>query len=297
MDTGWLTVFREIAHTGSFTAAAHELGYTQSAVSRQIAALEADVGATLFDRGARGVRLTEAGRYLLTHADAVLDRLSVARDDLAALRAQAVGRLRVGSFATAGAALVPGAISTLLAERPGVEIRHRDGLTRELVTQVIDGALDVAVIAGYPDRIAALPAVRLRLLCEEPVLVALPAGHRLAGRRTIRLSDLANEVWIAGSASPGETLIRATLRQGFAPRIGWVVKEWTGKLGFVAAGLGITLVPALGATGTRPDVVLVGLRPQDTPMRQIHVATAGEPTGLVRRFVDALADRITGMGL
>src|SRR4029453_6666541 len=99
MEIIWLRVFREVARQGSFTAAADALRYTQSAVSRQIAALESDTGATLFDRVPRGVRLTDEGRCLLEHADAVLGRLDSARRDLAALRDLDGGRLRIGAFA------------------------------------------------------------------------------------------------------------------------------------------------------------------------------------------------------
>src|SRR2546421_3129853 len=112
MDIVWLEVFREVARRGSFTAAAQALSYTQSAVSRQIAALEQDTGTTLFDRVPRGVRLTDEGRCLLEHAEVVLGRLESARRDLAALRDLDIGRLRVGAFATADAALVPRAMAT-----------------------------------------------------------------------------------------------------------------------------------------------------------------------------------------
>src|SRR5688572_17090626 len=107
MDTVRLAVFRAVATLGSFTAAAKSLRYTQSAVSRQIAALEEDLGVALFDREARGVRLTEEGRVLLAHAEAVLDRLDVARRELTAIRDLDGGRLRIGAFATAEARLVP----------------------------------------------------------------------------------------------------------------------------------------------------------------------------------------------
>src|ERR1700741_1478453 len=103
MDIAGLTAFREVAVHGSITAAAKSLRYTQSAVSRQIAALEESLSAPLFDRGSRGVRLTAEGRLLLNHAQAVLDRLETARRDLAALRDLDGGRLRIGAFATAEA--------------------------------------------------------------------------------------------------------------------------------------------------------------------------------------------------
>src|SRR5256885_7056570 len=120
LDIVWLEVFREVARRGSFTAAALALSYTQSAVSRQIAALELDTGTTLFDRVPRGVRLTDEGRCLLDHAEVVLGRLDTARRDLAALRDLDTGRLRVGAFATADAALVPRALAAFHSQYPSV---------------------------------------------------------------------------------------------------------------------------------------------------------------------------------
>ncbi|HZE40926.1 MAG TPA: LysR substrate-binding domain-containing protein [Stackebrandtia sp.] len=292
MDTAWLEVFRAVARRGSFTEAAKTLGYTQSAVSRQVAALESDMDTVLFDRLARGVRLTESGRFLLDHAEAVLDRLDGARHDVRAWKSLRAGRVRVGSFATAGVSLVPAAIARLRAAHPDVTVTHADGLARELAARLASSDLDVAVLNGYPDQIAALPAARLRHLCDEPMLVALPAGHRLARRTTVRLGELADEAWIAGSSSPEETLISAAARQGFRPRISYVVREWIAKQGFVAAGLGVTLVPALAVDSARPDIAVVPLHPKDTPLRGIYAATIadGTPSPAAARLVDVLDD-------
>lgn len=275
METGWLEVFRAVADTGSFTAAAGQLGYTQSAVSRQIAALETDLGAVLFDRLPRGARLTEAGRRLIDHTGPVLDRLDVARRELSDLRDLTSGRLRVGAFPTADADLVPRALAEFRATHPDIEVLHRDELTTELVAALRAGDLDLAVINGYPDRIATLEGIELVHLWDEPILVALPLGHRLANRRTVRLIELAGEDWIAASTDPRETLISAFLRQDFRPTVTYTIADWTAKLGFVAAGLGVTLVPALGATGIRPDLRLVSLHREDAPVRGVYAASIG----------------------
>ncbi|WP_279198040.1 LysR family transcriptional regulator, partial [Kitasatospora aureofaciens] len=270
MDMAWLDVFRTVAHLGSFTAAGERLGFTQSAVSRQIATLEAELGAQLFDRLARGVRLTEHGRTLLPHAEALLERLDTTRRDLVALTELGAGRLRVGAFDSANAELVPSALAAFRAAHPRVEIAPTEGLTAHLLERLADGAIDLAVVASYTrDAEAAYDTEQfdVRPLLDDPVLVALPPGHRLATRRRLRLAELADEPWIAASRHPESTLLAACVRSGFQPRIEYAVGAWTAKLGLVAAGLGPTLIPSLAARAARPDITLVPLHPDDTPVR------------------------------
>jgi DNA-binding transcriptional LysR family regulator len=291
VDVAHLTVFREVALRGSFTAAATSLRYTQSAVSRQIAALEEDVSAVLFDRVARGVRLTEEGRCLLGHAEAVLDRLDAARRELFALRDLDAGRLRIGAFATAEAVLVPRAMAAFGAEHPRVELSLSDGLTATHLARLRASELDVAVVTvptGQP-----VDGLALHHLLDDPLLVALPVGHRLAGRRTIRLTELAEESWIAGSTTVEDTLIGACLRSGFRPTVRYVVGEWTAKQGLVAAGLGITLVPGLAAGAVRPDLLVKRLRASEATPRAVYAATADRVPPAATRFLDHLTESAT----
>ncbi|TDQ54215.1 LysR family transcriptional regulator [Actinorugispora endophytica] len=290
LQVSWLRVFSAVARLGSFTAAARELGYTQSAVSRQVCALEGETGARLFDRLPRGVRLTEQGRSLLGHAEAVLDRLDAARRDLEALREAAVGRLRVGAFATANAALVPAAVSALRARHPGLDVTTREGLSARLAAALAAGDLDVAVlsaVSGEPPG-----GLDLRPLLDDAMFVALPRTHRFADRPRVRLADLAGEEWIAGRRDPEDTLMAAALHAGFRPRIRFVVAEWIAKQGFVAAGLGVTLVPALAAGVARPDLAVVPLHPDDVPPRAVYAATARgiTPSPAAAAFLAALRD-------
>jgi DNA-binding transcriptional LysR family regulator len=282
VDTARLTVFREVATLGSFTAAARSLRYTQSAVSRQVAALEEDLAVALFDREARGVRLTEEGRALLAHAEAVLDRLDVARRELAALRDLDGGRLRVGAFPTAQAVLVPNAMVAFRRDFPNVELSLSDGLSVELAARLRAGELDVAVLSGPAD---GLPTSHL---LDDPLFVALPTGHRLARRRTVRLAELSAEHWIAGSTTVEDTLIAACLRSGFRPAVRYVVREWTAKQGLVAAGLGVTLVPGLLFGAVRTDVTLVRLRGDEAAARPVVTATANRI--VAQRFLPYLTE-------
>lgn len=267
----WLRVFTEVARVGSFTAAGRALGYTQSAVSRQISALEAESGVPLFDRLPRGVRLTEAGATLLPHAEAVLGRLAAARRDLTALRELTAGRVRVGAFATAQVSLVPRAFTAYRRRHPKVTVTVEEGLTGRLVARLLAGDLDLAVVSTTGS--ASFEGLDLVPLLRDRMVVALPAGHPLAGREAIGLAELADEEWLAGSARPEDTLMAHCLRIGFRPRISLVVADWLAKQGFVAEGLGITLVPSLAVAAVRPDIALVPLLPDQVPVREVYAAS------------------------
>ncbi|MET0422756.1 MAG: LysR substrate-binding domain-containing protein [Actinoplanes sp.] len=296
METQLLDVFRTVAHLGSITAAARRLRFTQSAVSRQIGTLEAEIGARVFDRLPRGVALTEAGRALLPYADRVLDGLTDARRAVDDLRRLDGGRLRVGAFPTAVAALVPRALASFRRAYPEVALSLVEGLTPGLLERLAAGEADVAVVSSAPAGPIDRARFDLHHLLDERMLVAVAADHRLAGRGQVRLAELAEDAFIAGSADAEETLLRASLPAGFQPRIDIVAAEWTGKLGCVAAGLGVALIPALAVRGAPGDLALLTLHPDDAPVRQVYAATVAgrtEPPA-VARFRELLADQVAG---
>jgi DNA-binding transcriptional LysR family regulator len=290
MNFTWLEVFREVARRGSLTGAAASLGYTQSAVSRHVSALEAETGVRLFDRLPRGVRLTEEGRCLLAHTEALLERRQAAHNDLEAIRSLDGGRLRVGAFDSADAMLVPRAIATFRAAHPKVALSLVEGTTATLLDQLHDGVIDVAVISAYPQQALDTQRLELRHLLDDPLMLALPVGHRLARRRTVRLAELSEERWIEGFPHNADTLVNACLMAGFRPQIDFNVRSWIAKQGFIAAGLGLALVPRLAAGALRSDIVLVPLRPDDAPVRQVSAATwrgiTASPT--VTEFIEQL---------
>lgn len=286
-----LRVFREVARRGSFTAAATALHYTQSGISRRIAALERATGGPLFVRQARGVRLTPAGDVLHRHALDILGRVGAAADEVAAVRQGRGGRLRIGSFATANAVLLPTALAEFRRACPEVETSVVEDLTGSLVSALLAGDIDIAVVSDYPT--GRLPEEGLDLvhLCDDPLLVALPPGHGLAGADAVALGDLAGESWIEAAPPGGATVLATAAAQaGFAPRTDITVPGWTAKQGFVAAGLGVTLVPALAAPAMRPDIVLRPLR--DAPARRrvfaARIAGAGA-LAAASRLTDLLA--------
>jgi DNA-binding transcriptional LysR family regulator len=199
--------------------------------------------------------------------------MRAAQDDLAALRDLDAGRLRVGAFDSADAALVPRALAAFRAAYPKVSLSLVEGITTVQLGRLQHGEIDVAVVSAYPDRTLDTGQLHLRHLLDDPLMVALPAGHRLAHGKALRLAELAGESWIEGFPAGSETLVDACRRAGFRPRIEFGVREWTAKQGFVAAGLGLALVPLLAAGAIRPDVVLCPLHPHDAPVRTVHAAT------------------------
>ncbi|MDL4818793.1 LysR family transcriptional regulator [Actinomadura opuntiae] len=271
LDPLLLRTFVAVADLGSFTAAAAAGGYTQSAVSRQIAALEDACGVELFARGARGVRPTPAGEHLLPHARALLDRLADTARAMEGLRRLDTGTLRLGAFPTANAALVPRALARFREAHPGVRIALREGTTDRLLTLLDAGDLDVAVVSTHI--VPALPAGDLVALLDDALLVALPSGHPLAALRRVPLGELAGEAWIVADTPDAVAALRARCEAaGFEPRTPLRVAEWISKLGLVAAGFGVTLVPALAAAAmAREDVAMRPLDP-GPPGRTVHAA-------------------------
>ncbi|MEO3875735.1 LysR family transcriptional regulator [Nonomuraea sp. B12E4] len=283
-----LRVVREAARQGSFSIAAERLGYTQSAVSRQIALMEQAAGRALFERHARGVRPTEAGQVVLRHADAVLGAIDAARQDLRDLSGRPPGRLRVGAFSTAMAALVPRALAALTRREPHVRVPLREGLSPSLTAAVARGRLDLAVVtpSRHPPE-----GVEFTPLLQDPLFVAVARDHPLAGQGSVTLARLRELRWIAGSTEPGTTLLGAWSDATWQPDIAHVARDWVAKLGLVAAGLGVTVVPGLAAPTLPAALALVRIEHPDAvrPTTIAHRPGVGDDH-LRRTFTEALRD-------
>ena len=283
-----LRVLREVAQTGSFSAAALSLGYTQSAVSRQVAAIEAVAGRRLFDRGRHGVNLTPAGARLLTSAIRVLDELDSARRELAGEQT-AIRPVRLGAFAIAAAGLVPRALSLLPAQQ---KVILREATTPALTRGLRAGTLDLAVLARTPPfrpPDAESPPLELTTLSERELAIAVPADHPLATAQAVELQQLEGQVWVESRSDTGDTLLGVWPGLAERPDVRYVVRDWLAKLQIVAAGLAITTISPLMFDLLPEGIRVLAVRGEPRETRRIAVARRPEPLdGPAARVLDAL---------
>jgi DNA-binding transcriptional LysR family regulator len=279
LDVKRLRVLREVAGRGSFSAAADALYLSQSAVSQQVAALEREVGLPLLVRTSNGPRLTDAGRALVGHAEAAIARLEEAEQELAAIAGLAGGELRLASFPSASLNLLTGALRRFHESHPAIRTSVVEGEPDETLPMLRHADIDVALVFDYP---ILPPAAEERdldrvLLLTESMYVALPHDHPLARRRTVRLANLAEEPWMCGvrPSSCGEAVVKACREAGFEPRIAVESDEYEVLQGYVAAGLGVTLLPDLALPTLRPDLVVRPTRPA-APERRVSAMTRAE---------------------
>lgn len=275
IDVRRLRVFQGVAVHGSFSAAAHALTLTQSAVSQHVAALEREVGQQLVERGTRPVELTEAGHALARQATGIFARLDGAEQELAEIAGRRRGRLRFGTFPTALATLVPPAFERFGRAHPEVTLTVVDDHLQRLVPRLEAGELDLALIYDHE----VLPEIGDRdleriPLADDPFQVVLPAGHRLArGHRQIELSDLRDEPWIGGAPTSAWYRITAHACRlaGFTPHASVASDDYIAVQALVAAGLGVSLIPGLAVSHPLPGLEVRRLA-SGAPVRRISAA-------------------------
>ncbi|MGC0397501.1 DNA-binding transcriptional LysR family regulator [Streptomyces sp. SAI-126] len=286
-----LRVFRAVAEQGTFTAAAASLGYTQSAVSRQIAAIERAAGAELLERRREGVRLTAAGRLVMRRATIVLDEIDATARELSGLPGQAA-TVRLGWLPSAGAALVPRALAALRDTDPGIQVVGREGGTPALVRALRAGSLDLALLSSAPpfrppdDE---SPPLALQTLTERALCLAVPEAHPLARGDFVDVADLRGQRWIASSASGEDRLMGVWPGLDERPEIAHTARDWLAKLQLVAAGCGLTTVPATLDSVAPPGVRILPVR--GGPQEQRRLLLAGPlqaPNQPVTRVAAAL---------
>ncbi|MFJ5265227.1 LysR family transcriptional regulator [Streptomyces sp. NPDC088387] len=286
-----LRVFRAVAEQGTFTAAAGSLGYTQSAVSRQIAAIERAAGAELLERRRDGVRLTTAGRVVMRRARTVLDEIDAAARELSGLPEQA-GTVRLGWVPTAGAVLVPRALVALRQSDPGLRVVGREGGTPTLVRALRAGSIDLALLASAPPfraPDAESPPLALQTLTERALCLAVPSTHPLARGDFVDVADLRGQRWIAGSSSGEDRLMGVWPGLDERPDIAHTARDWLAKLHLVAAGCGLTTAPAVLASAAPPGVRILPVRGGPQEQRRLLLARLPQsPTEPVTRVAATL---------
>ena len=293
LDVRRMQVLRAVITSGSITAAARNLGYTPSAISQQLSALEREAGIELLERVGRGVRPTLAGALLSEHAETLSAELAKAEAALGELKAGRTGRLSIHYFATAGASLVPPAIAAVRREHPGVCLDLKLVEPDDPMHEVEAGRADVAITV-LPRETVPAKSIELVHLLDDPYRAVLPKTHPLARKRVLDLAEFAEEPWVGVDGLPGvcrDILLGACASAGFAPNIVVESEDYQTAQGFVAAGLGVGLVPELGLGTPHPGVVIRRIRHPE-PVRAIHaaVATRAVRHPAVRTLLDAMRE-------
>jgi LysR family transcriptional regulator, benzoate and cis,cis-muconate-responsive activator of ben and cat genes len=287
MDLKQLRYFATLAHELSFTRAARKLHVSQPPLSFQIANLESELDARLFNRTSRSVELSEAGKALLPHALAVLERIEEARQDVRRVASGLEGWVKVGLTGSHFLGPFPQFIKQYRERRPGVDVVLEEMKPADQLQALRDGRVDLS-ISRTPVTDSQLVS---HLLWREPVVVALPRQHRLASRKRIRLADLREDDFVflrLDSSAFAQRLFNACVQAGFTPRIVQQVVEIPAAINLVAAGLGVALVPASLAS-VRSDAVALCDLGSAMPVADVHVLVR---TGMLQpallEFTDTL---------
>ncbi len=274
LDVRRMRVLREVAARGSIAAAAQALSFTPSAVSQQIAALERETGVALVERGPRSIRMTAAGRALAAHADDVLARLQTAEADIQAIAGLRRGTLRVASFPTAYATIMPGAIREYRSRHPAVELTLTEADPATSFAALKAGDLDLALVYEYD--FVPLPrdeGIELVHLLDDPVRAIIPRAHPAARKPAVRLRDLAGDAWITSTerSSCHAFVRRACNAAGFEPRVTMESDDHGVWQGVVAAGVGVALASDLSLPSVHPAIVVRPVAPKPLG-RRIYAA-------------------------
>ena len=302
-DLRRLRAFHAVVRSGSFSSAARDLGYTQSVVSHHVAALESELGLTLINRGTRPVSITDAGSRLLRHTEVALGHITAAEDEMRAVAGLESGTLRMGAFLSASNSFVPAAIASFQAAHPDVEVQLEHVEEPGELRRLRSGDLDLAVV--YRVRAQPQNGGRQRdegldeaYLADDPFRVALPPAHPLSRRRELRLADLATERFIAppgGGFAPYRKLLESLCADaGFEPNVVHEVNDVTVARSFVAAGLGVAVLPVMALPPPHPDVSVRPVRDLE-PFRSVYATwLPGRPVPSVAHMVRHLADAASG---
>ena len=290
LDVKRLRILREVVNQGSFSGAADVLYLSQSAVSQQIATLEREVGMKLVERTRDGTKPTDAGSVLVAHADAAICRLDEAERELKAIAGLEGGEVRIASFPSASATLLTLAVSEFTKRHPKVKLNVADAEPESSLPRLRAGETrrrDHLRLSDAPRARGARPRAHASL--DRGDARRAPDDHPLAGRARVKMSDLSDEDWLCGGcpSSCGLIVSQACRDAGFEPRIGFESDDYHVLQGFIAAGLGVTLLPDLALPTLRQDIVV---RPTDpaAPMRRVYAVTRRTRSAATEAMLECL---------
>jgi DNA-binding transcriptional LysR family regulator len=290
-----LRALHAVSAHGSIIAAAETLNVTTSAVSQQLAKLEQETGQQLLERHGRGVRLTDAAATLVSRTHRVLSLLEEAEAELESNDTSVSGQITIAAFATAARGLVPQAIRGLRKNYPQMSITFHEQEPHESIARLVRRDVDVIIINDWHNAPIALPEGLSRApLFDDVADIALPPGHRLSKAKTIKLSDLAGEEWIAWpSGSICHDFLMHTLRsQGSEPKIAHTAGEYETQLALVAAGLGCCVLPRMGRGAVPKGVTVV----KSEPALRRHVTAAWRTHATRRSAIRATVEEFQKAG-
>ncbi|HET8970102.1 MAG TPA: LysR family transcriptional regulator [Candidatus Nanopelagicales bacterium] len=282
-----LAALRAVAEEGSFGRAGQRLGFSQSAISQQITGLEQAIGQRVFDRpgGPRKAELTPAGRVVLHHAEAILDRIAQAGDELADLRAGTSGRLVVGTFQSVSVKLLPAIIGRILTESPDLDIRVVEtDYQEDLANGLHSGELDVAFMEDpiVDDKLVTIEVSR------DPFVVVLPADQRESAPEPYPMTDLAGQSLIGSQPCSCQDLIDDRFRRaGITPHYVFRTNDNGAIQAMVKTGMGVAVMPLLAVDAHDPEVAVRHLDPTPEPRRIVLVTRKGRTrTAAAERFIE-----------
>ncbi|MBC2641637.1 MULTISPECIES: LysR family transcriptional regulator [unclassified Rhodococcus (in: high G+C Gram-positive bacteria)] len=291
MEISQITAFLAVAEELHFGRAAQRLHSAQPPLSRTIRQLEKQLGATLFERNTRNVRLTPAGEALLGPAREILDACRLAEIAVAAAGRGQVGRVRIG-FAGVSSHLLIGRWAKLVRHtHPGIEfVLDSSAFASEALNKLLDGTLDIGLVRW----IFTPPGIASRVILNEDFVVALPADHPLAARDDIRIEELASEPWVTLPADPGsalrDSLQRAAHDAGFTPRIVQSAPDSMALMALVSAEVGCALtVSSVAENVNNPDVVFLPLTGGPSTL-QLRIAWRADDDSAALREVLRLSE-------
>ncbi|WP_433291692.1 LysR family transcriptional regulator [Pseudonocardia sp. CA-142604] len=284
LDASRLHVLVEVAHAGSIAAAATRMGFTPSALSQQLTKLEREVGAPLVDRGRAGTTLTGLGRVLLEHGERVVGELRDAERAIQSAIIDQPQQIAVGAFSSAARTVLPQALAVLRKRRPGIRFSLVDVEPPDGYGLVVARELDLLITHHYPG--AVLPAatgLRRQLLFRDPLRLVLPPGHRFAGSAEVAIAELQDEDWISGAPGVPHRMFLESLG---SVHVAYETVDYEVTLALIAAGLGISLVPA-SMLGRHEAVIVRDLR-ASAPTREIYIVHACRPSPMVAELITQL---------